>query len=133
MRSSIFFLAFPLIAIACPVSAATVESIQGKVSINRGTGFQQIGSAAQASPGDLVMAGPNGSAEIVYRFTSAGSIKNTDECRVRVEPGAVVAVTDETACRRGAGIDRGHLLLGALAIGGGVAIITTLDKDPASP
>ncbi len=133
MRASTLFFAFGFIALALPASAASVESIQGKVSINRGTGFQQIGSVTQANPGDLVMAAPNGSAEIVYRFAAAGSLKDTDECRVKVEPGAVVTVTDETACRRGAGIERTHLLLGALAVGGGIAIITTIDKDPASP
>lgn len=133
MRSSILLLALPFIAFSLPASAATVEAIQGKVSINRGTGFQQIGAVTQANPGDLVMASPDGSAEIVYRFAAAGSLKDTEECRVKVTPGAVVSVTDETACRRGAGINGGPLLLGALAVGGGIAIITTIDKDPASP
>jgi hypothetical protein len=133
VRSSILLFAFPLIAFALPASAATVESIQGKVSINRGAGFQQIGTVTQANPGDLVMASPDSSAEIVYRFAATGSLKDTEECRVKVAPGAVVSVTDETACRRGTGMYGGPLLLGALAVGGGIAIITTIDKDPASP
>ena len=47
-------------------SAATVEAVKGKVLINRGEGFQQTASGAQAKAGDLVMASAGGSAKLVY-------------------------------------------------------------------
>ena len=62
--------------------AATVEVIQGQVSINRGSGFQPATGATQANFGDFVMASPGGKGRIVY----------SGACAVDVYPGAVVAV-----------------------------------------
>jgi hypothetical protein len=90
----LLFIAVGLIAaaIGTPPSlaasgAATVEVIQGQVSINRGEGFKPAAGSIEARIGDLVMASPGGKARIVY---SGG-------CAVDVHPGAVVAV-QQGAC-----------------------------------
>ena len=67
--------------------AATVEVIQGQVSINRGEGFKPAAGSIEARIGDLVMASPGGKARIVY----------LGGCAVDVGPGAVVAV-QQGAC-----------------------------------
>ena len=67
---------------------ATVEVIQGQVSVNQGEGFKPATSRIEARIGDLIMASPGGKGRIVY---SGG-------CVVDVYPGAVVAV-QQAACQ----------------------------------
>jgi hypothetical protein len=76
-------------ALTSAVSAATVTAVSGKVSINRGDGFAQISDPTAAKPGDVVMVGISGLAEIVY----------DNDCRVKVEPGSVVAVAQTAPCK----------------------------------
>jgi hypothetical protein len=72
----------------CPAFAATVEAVKGKVLINRGDGFQQATSGAQANAGDRLMANAGGSATLVY----------PDGCQVSVIPGRVVSVGKKPPC-----------------------------------
>lgn len=102
------------------VEAATVDSIQGRVAINRGTGFQPVTTATSGKSGDRVMASPNSSAEIVY----------DNGCREKVEPGQVVTIKAEPPC---AGlIPSNYLIPGAVVTGVVVTGIILLNK-PASP
>lgn len=110
------------------VSAATVTSVSGGVSLNRGSGFTRISSGTSASPGDLVMAGPSGYAVIVY----------ADGCREKVEPGSVVTVADlASPCKTGSFTPDAVLLGAAVVAGAGVGIyFATQGHDhhhPASP
>lgn len=125
------------IAFSLPSLAATVESIQGNVLINRGEGYQPATAQAQISAGDLIMASPGGSADVVYY----------DGCRVTVQPGAVVAIARKPPCgagsmmHLGAGSYKdspmvfedsiappiGGSLVGALALGGIAAIVLLQD------
>ena len=77
-----------LIFMSVPAFAATVDSVKGKVLINRGDGFQQVTTGAQANAGDQLMAGPGGSAKLVY----------SDRCQVSVIPGRVVSVGKQPPC-----------------------------------
>jgi hypothetical protein len=72
------------------VSAATVTAVSGKVSINRGDGFVQISSGTAAKPGDRVMAGLAGMAEIVY----------DDGCRQKLEPGSLITIAPTPPCQK---------------------------------
>jgi hypothetical protein len=72
------------IFLSLPALATTVDSIQGKVSLNRGHGFQLVTRTTDADAGDLVMAGPDSKGRIVY----------SDGCVVGVYPGRVVTVED---------------------------------------
>jgi hypothetical protein len=111
-------------ALSSEASATTVTSISGKVSINRGNGFSRISTDTSAKGGDRVMAGPSGSAEIVY----------DDGCRVKVEPGAVVTIAATSSCK--AEFVPHDMILGAAVVAGGVAgaiILSTNDNKPASP
>jgi hypothetical protein len=71
------------------------------------------------------MAGAHGGAEIVY----------DDGCRMKVDPGSVIRVSDTSPCQFG--FNGSNLLLGAAAVAGGVgaAVILNSDNDhhPASP
>ena len=77
-----------LIFMSLPAFTATVDSVKGKVVINRGDGFQQVTTGAQANAGDQLMAGPGGSAKLVY----------SDRCQVSVVPGRVVSVGKQPPC-----------------------------------
>ena len=120
-----------------PSSAATVDSVRGQVSINRGDGFRRATGTIQANIGDSVMVSPKGKARVVY----------PDGCAINVDPGAVVTITAQSPCKAFARADDsdrrdrfaigpgGTVFLGGLA--GGVLLIL-LDKNeridsPASP
>jgi hypothetical protein len=68
--------------ICLPAMAATVEIVQGQMSVNQGQGYKKIMAASAVSAGDQVMAAPNSRGRIVY----------ADGCAVDVYPGAVVTV-----------------------------------------
>jgi hypothetical protein len=65
--SSLIIAAAATVCLSVPSIAATVQSVQGQVSVNSGMGYHLVGSGAFAGPGAIVMASPSGSAEIVYR------------------------------------------------------------------
>jgi hypothetical protein len=76
------------VSLSVPSLAATVEAIEGTVSINHGQGYQRVSLPTQVKAGDSIMADPGASAEVVYY----------DGCRVKVRPGAVVSVRREPPC-----------------------------------
>ena len=76
MICTIFVLSTVLL-LSCPAAAATVESVKGKVLINRGDGFQPVTNGAPANAGDRLMASAAASAKLVY----------SGRCRVNVVPG----------------------------------------------
>jgi hypothetical protein len=88
MHRAWYFVPGLLIFMSLPAFAATVDSVKGKVLINRGEGFQQVTTGAQANAGDQLMAGPGGSAKLVY----------SDRCQVSVIPGRVVSVGKQPPC-----------------------------------
>lgn len=77
------------VTLSLPASAATLNAIQGQVLINHGDGFQRVvASGAVAREGDLVMANPGGSANLVY----------PGGCVTQIKPGTVVTVNDGSKC-----------------------------------
>ena len=75
------------------VVAATLDSIQGRVQVNSGSGFHQVVGATEVAPGTSVMASPGGGAEIFY----------SDGCRIPVRPGSVAVVAPISPCAQGQG------------------------------
>jgi hypothetical protein len=78
--------------VGSPSLAATIEPGQGDLSINQGQGFKPIKSRVDANVGDRVMAGPRGTATVVYN----------DGCKVDVQPGAVTIIAPMSPCAAGA-------------------------------
>lgn len=110
--------------------AATVDQLQGTVSVNRGSGYLRINVPAILVEGNSVMAGPANSAEIVYE----------NGCRSKVEPGSVAIVTKEPVCDGRLSLDAGGasaFAVGAIIAGGvvgsAVAIGRSRHDGPASP
>lgn len=99
--------------------AATVEVIQAKVSVNAGKGFVRVTGSAAVRPGNSVMAGPGGSAEIVY----------DNGCRQRVEPGSVAVVQQNPQCEVEAIPDDHAALTGLLVVGGVVGGVIAIHKS----
>ncbi len=71
--------------------AATLEPVQGDLSINQGQGFQTVNGRIDAKVGDSVMVSPQGSATLSY----------PDGCKVNVQPGAVMTVAPLSPCASG--------------------------------
>jgi hypothetical protein len=124
------FLAAFLVSSAA--SAATVETVEGQVSLNRGDGYRPIAVVAAAKSGDLVMASPGGSGKIVY----------ADGCAVEVKPGTVIAVQSQSPCKTAHPHRVRNYLLGGAAVAGITVGIIALTKNnnnegggakPASP
>ena len=86
-RVLLMTLGFSIGTVVClpAMAAATVQIVQGKVSVNQGQGYKQIAAASAVSTGDKVMAAPGGRGRIVY----------ADGCAVDVYPGAVVTVPEK--------------------------------------
>lgn len=78
-----------LLATAC--SAASIEPVQGQVSINRGKGFEPVNRRTEAKVGDSVMVSPDGAAVVAY----------ADGCKVDVHPGAVMTIALLSPCASG--------------------------------
>ena len=122
---------FSVMTMAVPAGAAKLSGINGGISVNTGGGFQRIRGVANLNPGDRIMAGPDGKAEIVY----------DDGCKVPVAPGQVVTVTTTSPCRVGQtilGVDEPTLVFGgfaALSAGAGTLVTSGGGNNsiPASP
>jgi hypothetical protein len=71
--------------------AATIEPVQGNLSLNQGQGFQPINSRVDANVGDTVMVGTGGAAAVTY----------PDGCKVPVQPGAVTTIAPLSPCASG--------------------------------
>ncbi len=105
-------------------TAATVEPIAGKVSLNSGKGFKDLSGVTSANRGAKVMTGPNSEATIVYE----------DGCRVHVAAGQVVSVTTSAICHAGAPTQVTALPDATMAIALGVAgVAAVIALQPASP
>ena len=87
-RNLCFVLSATFILMSLPAFAASVQSVNGKILINRGEGFQPVTEGAQANAGDRLMAEAGGSAKLVY----------PGGCQVRVAPGTVLRVGEQPPC-----------------------------------
>jgi len=120
---------------AASLKAATLEGIQGQVLVDRGSGFDMVAGPTTLKPGDTVIVNPGGLAQIVY----------DSECKVTVQPGAVIAVRNKSPCSKqvaeadvgegGGGFATTTLLVGgaAVGLGAGAAVLLTQGDKPASP
>ncbi len=71
--------------------AATIQPLQGQVSINQGQGFRPINGTVEANAGDSVIVSPDGSATVSY----------ADGCNVTLQPGAVMVIAALSPCAAG--------------------------------
>jgi hypothetical protein len=71
--------------------AATIEPVQGNLSLNQGQGFQPVNSRVNANVGDTVVVAPGSAAAVTY----------PDGCKVTVQPGAVTTIAPLSPCASG--------------------------------
>ncbi len=106
--------------------AATVDVIQGNVSINHGGGFQPVSGSTQAKSGDTIMVRSGGQAQITYE----------NGCTHTATADGVYVVQDNPTCE--AGFTETNFLVGAAVVGGVVGAVILLNNNnnndkPASP
>ncbi|HEY7617043.1 MAG TPA: hypothetical protein VH744_09590 [Terriglobales bacterium] len=96
-------------------TVVTVRTIDGTISLNRGDGYVEVLSWAEAPAGSQVMANPGSSGKIIY----------SDGCEISVSPGSVYTVQDSSPCASGlrGGSARTYVIGGLVVAGGAVAII----------
>ena len=114
--------------VSTAVSAATLDTIVGKVLVNKGKGFRTVTSPTEISPGDSIMVKENSGADIVYE----------NGTRVHVNPGAIATVSAsppplDLGLAGTGGIDTATLIIGGAVIGGGIAAVIALTDNGASP
>jgi hypothetical protein len=120
--------------IVSPSLAATVEPVQGALSINHGQGFEPVGSPMAAKAGDSVMVSPGGAATVVY----------DDGCKVDIQPGSVTTIAPLSPCASGSYAQNDDFGWGGVAMAvaaGGLAGLgvyeatksTSSSSTPASP
>lgn len=89
------FVSFSLIGcsllLASASWAATIEPVQGNLSLNQGQGFQPVNSRVNANVGDTVVVAPGSAAAVTY----------PDGCKVTVQPGAVTTIAPLSPCASG--------------------------------
>lgn len=118
-----------LLMMAGAAQAATVQVTGGSVSLNKGNGFTAIVGAAEALPGDTVMTGANGEADIVY----------ANGCTVHVGPSQSATIGEPPVCNAaGLAAPGTGTMLGAVVIVGAVAGavvfgVSNSNDKPASP
>jgi hypothetical protein len=100
------------IFLGLPAWAVTVQTIDGTLSLNRGDGYVEVLSWADAPSGSQVMANPGSRGKVIY----------SDGCEINVSPGSVYTVQDSSPVLRG-GSARNYVIGGLVVAGGAVAII----------
>src|SRR5580692_4918111 len=75
--------------------AATIEPVQGNLSLNQGQGFQPVNSRVNANVGETVVVAPGSAAAVTY----------SDGCKVTVQPGAVTTIAPLSPCASGSMAD----------------------------
>ena len=89
MRAYLKAMAFgAAIVTSLPASAATVQVIQGEVSVNRGTGFEHVSGSVPVAVGNMVTARPGAKAMIYY----------ADGCKEPLNSGAVKTIPSKSPC-----------------------------------
>lgn len=121
------------------VMAAVLDSLEGAVFINRGTGFTTVEGTTELNAGDLVLVSEGGEARIVYY----------EGCTETVEPDRVSVVASVAPCSSGttgstsessnvsanSAANNGvatkgtDYIIGAAVIGGAAAAIVLLTQD----
>lgn len=120
MRHASCLIALSFAVCCTSATAATLQSVQGIILASGGKGFQRATNGTSLPPGTRVVA----------KHASSGVIIYDNGCREDVEPGQVVTVKTDKEC--GESIHRAHFIMGAAAVGAGVAL-TVGRSNPASP
>ena len=117
------------VASIAAAQAATVSSVEGQGSVNRGGGYQPVQVGAELQAGDRVLAGQGSSVTISFSPTCAVTVLPGESYRVPADPQCEAAYVEA-----GSGeLTQGQMLgiglgIGAAAIGIG-AIIANASSD----
>ncbi len=132
---------------ATVAQATTLTDISGEVRLNSGDGFKVVSGTVAVKPGDIVITGPKASARIVYSAAYAidvnpGRIKtvadNAKQAKrlaqlrstaMRQSAGGAPAGVPGPQCLPGIPLSTCLVGAGAVAIGAGIAIIASNNKD----
>jgi hypothetical protein len=126
-----------LVASAAAAGAATVTTVKGAVSVNSGSGFQPIAGAVDVRPGDRVLVGEGGRAQMRFSLTCAAAlgagvhvVPSVPRCEAgaAVDPQTTGAIDPPTD-----GPDPRLILGGLVAVATTATIIAATQDKPASP
>ncbi|MEZ5844240.1 MAG: hypothetical protein R3D27_10995 [Hyphomicrobiaceae bacterium] len=98
---------------------AAVLNASGSVSVNTGSGFRPVSGSITVNPGDRVLVGPGGNAQITYSASCITTVSANRMAVVRATPPCTVT-TGETVAP---GANTGIIVGGALLAGGIAAAV----------
>ena len=121
---------------AASAQAAVLTNIQGQVSVNTGQGFKPAGPTVDVKPGDRIMTGQGGTAQIDYSETCITSVAADTVVIVQANPPCAPTTTgqvDPATPPTGNNV----LIIGGLVVAGGAIAALALGNGggskPASP
>jgi hypothetical protein len=105
--------AFAASAAQANVSAVQLTGAQGKVLVNKGSGYHPVGAGELLKLGDSLFVGEEASATILYI---------EDDCKWEVQPGSVLVIETPSPCQAKAFVPLiTPLAATGLVVGGGAA------------
>ncbi len=123
MRKFIFVLIICVMAPGTAANAALLNGIEGNVRVNKVSGFRTVTGATNVAPGDRVTV--RGEGQALVQFDNG--------CVGRIAANQTVTIPTDPPCEPGAGADNTPLILGGLAVAGGVGIIIAVANDDDDP
>ena len=139
MIMRLFVTIISMMFFATSVQAALLTNIAGAVSVNTGNGFKRVSVPTQLKPGDRVMAGTNGKAEISYNALCFAPVNPNQVVIVRADEPCTPPSATDAAPAATTGLPTTTLLVGGLVVaaGAGIAIAASNggsnNNGPASP
>ena len=145
LKSIICAVAAAAILTCSTAQAATMATMSGVISVNRGSGYQTVSEPGSLNPGDVVLVSPGGLAQVTYscgltEIVAPGAVytvgDDAQKC-AQASPGNVPGTPlagPENRAANGPNI----LLIGAgiaAGVGGFFLVINSINNDdkPASP
>ncbi len=104
------------VSLAAAAQAASVASIEGQGSVNRGDGFRPVNVGAELQAGDRVLASQGSSVTISFSPSCEITVRAGESYRIPADPGC------EAAAYNGQGEFTQGQLLGIGLVGAGAAI-----------
>lgn len=111
--------------------AATLSNVQGKVLVNKGTGFVEAQPGMEIAPGDRVLVQPGGSAQVTYPNGAVGSLQPGGIFTLPATPPPVPV--GEAAAAGAGGINTALVVGGIAILGVGGWLIYEATNSSSSP
>ena len=128
-------------ALLSTAAGAAQLNASGSVQLNRGDGFRPVAGSVAVRPGDRILVGANGRAELAYSSScvttigpnSTSVVISSSPCEGRMDNGSRRTTTTVVDPSLPSLINPGMLAFGVLGAGAIGGLIVNVRNNPASP